>query len=409
MAKWKAYGKYPGIFQDEGDPDHWRIVVNLGRAAKGEPRRRAVKVLHGKITEARAAHTELQGQRDKREIQPQATKAPKTVDEWFARWLETYKRRNVERSTFARYETYHKLYISPLIGAAKLRRLTAADVQDFYNALSDSGLAPGSIFQIVALLRQSLKKAIALGIVPRDPMTGADPPKRPGRRSLRVPSDDELRILLDTMSAADAAAYPLTRMALATGMREGELIALEWSSVDLKGGSVHVCRSAARVPGRDEGKRYYEYEFKSTKTGEARDVPLDPETLAWLKEHRKTVAAAKMVLRPKRWTDKDGDLVFPCLSVFAGTKAGRAWQADSLRKAFGRYTEKVGLGYMRFHDLRHAHGSLLRRRGVSLLTISRRLGHRSIKTTADTYGHVGEAESREAADTLADVWGAPAR
>ena len=189
MAKWKAYGKYPGIFQDEGDPDHWRIVVNLGRAAKGEPRRRAVKVLHGKITDARGAHTELQGQRDKREILPQSIKAPKTVDEWFARWLETYKRRSVERSTFARYETYHKLYISPLIGAAKLRRLTAADVQDFYNALSDSGLAPGSIFQIVALLRQSLKKAIALGIVPRDPMTGADPPKRPGRRSLRVPSD----------------------------------------------------------------------------------------------------------------------------------------------------------------------------------------------------------------------------
>src|SRR5450756_34530 len=57
VARWKSQGKYPGIFVDENDPSHWRIVVNLGRAAKGEPRRRAVKVIHGTLGDARAACT----------------------------------------------------------------------------------------------------------------------------------------------------------------------------------------------------------------------------------------------------------------------------------------------------------------------------------------------------------------
>gem|GEM_PF-3184244 len=403
MATWKALSKHPGIYQDTADRRHWRIVVNLGRAAPGEPRQRAVKILRGTLTAARVAHTDLQGQRNNREIQPQAEAAPKTVDEWVTRWLETYKRRRLARSTYAQYQRNARLYIRPLIGSVTLRRITSDDVQDFYNALSDSGLEPGTVHQVSGLLRQALRKAVALGILSRDPLTGSDAPTRPGRRSLRIPTDDELRALLDVMREADASAYPLTRMALATGMREAELIALEWSSVDLKAGGVHVCRSASLVAAK--GHRYQEYEFKTTKTGEARDVPLDPETLAWLKEHRRMVAAAKLALRPTRWTDKDGDLVLPALSVFAGTGAGRAWRADTLRKVFHRYAAKVGLGYMRFHDLRHTYGSMLHRRGVPLLTISRLMGHRSIKTTADTYGHIGDEERREAADTLADVWG----
>jgi integrase len=171
-------------------------------------------------------------------------------------------------------------------------------------------------------------------------------------------------------------------------MREAELIALEWSSVDLKAGSVHVCRSASRVPAGPEGHRYLENEFKTTKTGEARGVPLDPQTLAWLKEHRKAVAAAKLALRPSRWTDKDGDLVFPALSVFAGTGAGRAWRADTLRRVFHRYAAKVGLGYLRFHDLRHTYASLLVAQGVDIAYVSRQLGHANITTTLNTYTHL---------------------
>lgn len=406
MARWKSQGKYPGIFVDENDATHWRIVVNLGQAAPGEPRRRAVKVIHGTLSEARAARTELQGQRDKRELVPQATRAPSTVDEWFPIWMETYKRRDLQRSTFANDSDLYRLYIAPHIGRKKLRALTPTDMQEFGNALSDEGLSPGTCFKVVALLRQCLRQAIANGIMTRDPLVGAKMPQRPGRRRLRVPTDEELATLLETMADASASAYPLVRMALSTGMREGELIALEWSSLDLKDGAVYVCRTASRVPVGPKGARYYEHEFKDrAKTDESVDsIPLDPGTVSWLKEHRKTVAAAKMMLRPKRWTDEDGDLVFPCLSTFAGSRAGRAWQAGSLRKGFHTYTDKVGLGYLRFHDLRHVYGSVLLRNGVPLLTVSRLLRHKNIQTTANVYGHVGDVERREAVNTLAGLW-----
>ena len=80
MARWTAQGKYPGMFQDTSDPKHRRVVVNLGRAAKSEPRRRAVKVLHGSLADACTACTALPDQSDKQEIRQQASKAPNMID-----------------------------------------------------------------------------------------------------------------------------------------------------------------------------------------------------------------------------------------------------------------------------------------------------------------------------------------
>jgi integrase len=408
MAKWAAHGRYPGIFQDVNDPKHWRVVVNLGRADKGEPRRRAVRVLHGTLTDARETRTTLQSQRDRRQLRPQKTKAPKTVGEWMTYWLETYKRRRVTAATLDRYDNEIRLYILPNeISGRHLRRLTPDDVQEFYNALGASGLAPGTIFQVAARLRQALNRAVSSGVMGANPMTDTEAPKRPGRRKLRIPSDEELRALLEVMREGHASAYPITRMALASGMREGEIIALEWASVDLKNRTVWVCRSASRVPAGSEGRHYYEYEFKTTKTDDSTAaVPIDADTAAWLAEWKKTVLEAKMQLRPHRWTDTDGDLVFPCLSVFAGSPAGRAWQQGTLRKAFGRYSAQVDLGHLRFHDLRHIYGGVLHRNGVPLLTISRLMRHKSIKTTADIYGHIGDEERRDAVSTLSTVFSA---
>lgn len=415
MAKWQAQGKYPGIFQDAEDGRHWRVVVNLGRV-DGGPRRRAVKVLHGTLSDARAAHTALLGQKQSGKLRPEKSTTPGTVGGWVRYYLDTYKRpgtgkvkRGVSRSTFERYENELNLYIEPYqISRVPLKRLDAGHVQEYVNALAESGISPGTIFQTFALLKRALNRAVALGKMPSNPCgeEGVEKPKRPGRRRLRIPTDDELRALLKVMSEGEASVYPLVRAALATGMREGELIALEWSSVDLGSGNIHVCRSASRVPAGPDAARYHEYEFKRPKTeASIRDVPVDPATLAWLKDWRKTITEQKLLMRPRRWTDEDGDLVFPQLTVFAGSLAGRAWQQGTLRKAFYRYAERAGLGDLHFHDLRHIYGAVLHRNGVPLMTISRLMGHSSIKTTADLYGHIDEAQKRDAAAVMGDVLG----
>jgi len=408
MVKWQAQGHYPGVYRDADDARHWRVVVNLGVA--GGQRQRAVKVLHGRLADAREARAKLEHGRNTRQIRPQKQSAPRTVGAWMGHWLETYKRRRVERSTFARYQTYARLYIVPELGAKRLRDLSMDDMQAFYNALQDRGLHANTVQQAAALLRQALKTARVVGLLTHDPMAGAQGPIRPRRPKLEVPSEEQIRALLRDMAGADAAAYPITRFALASGLREGELIALEWPQLDLDKAVVHVRRSATRVPAEGEGGSYYVLEFKAPKTEQSvRDVPLDAATITWLRGYRHQILELKMQLRPQRWTDADGDLVFPCTSCFAGGLAGRAWQAGSLRKAFGRYAEKVGLGYMRFHDLRHTYASHLLKKGVPLKVVSEMLGHTRIMTTADVYGHVMDEQRRDAAEVLANLWGNPAQ
>ena len=147
-------------------------------------------------------------------------------------------------------------------------------------------------------------------------------------------------------------------------------------------------------------------EFKDPKTEALRrTVPLDAETVVWLKEHRRRLRELKMQFRPDRWTDEFGDLAFPCTTPFAGSPAGRPWQPGSLRKAFHTYAVKVGLGTVRFHDLRHIYGHYLRRGGAPLEVVKVILGHEKIATTADTYGHVVDEQRHEAAAVLNGLWG----
>ncbi len=405
VTEWIPEKRHVGIYRDADQGDHWRVVVSLGRAGTDEPRRRTVRVLHGGIKEAIAVRDELRELVRTKKIRPQAQRAPDTVGKWMDHWLETYKRRNMARSGYRRYQNDVRLYIKPILGKVTLKRLSVDDVQDFYNALSDRGLAPGTINQTAAVLKQALKRAVIVGVIPRNPMDGAEAPKQGRRRELVVPDREKVRELLRVMEDADSTAYPIVRMALASGLREGELIALEWSALDLKAGTLRVRRSMMRVPPETEGGPAYEFAFKEPKTPKSRrTVPIDPETVAWLREHRKRVRALKMQLRPRRWTDRDGDLVFACPQPFAGYPAGRAWEPNTLRKAFKRYAAKVGLGYLRFHDLRHTYASDLLRQGAPLKVVSEILGHEKIATTADTYGHVSEDEKRNAVATLADLW-----
>ncbi len=143
------------------------------------------------------------------------------VGEWVDHWLETYKRRNVERSTFARYQDFANLYIKPTIGTVALRRLTGDDIQSFYNTLADKGLHASTISKAASLLGQSLKRAVTVGILPRNPMDDAEAPRRPRRPTFDVPTKEQLRALLATMRQVEASAYPITRFALGSGLREG--------------------------------------------------------------------------------------------------------------------------------------------------------------------------------------------
>jgi integrase len=175
--------------------------------------------------------------------------------------------------------------------------------------------------------------------------------------------------------------YPIASLALATGMRRGELLALQWGDVDLDAGTLHVERSV------EETKAGLRVKPPKTKRGR-RKISLPPEATAMLRAHRIKQMETRLVLgmgKPDENTlvlsDVEGRMISP-------HSVSRAWRMACRTRKFPQVP---------FHALRHTHVSILIRAGVDILTISRRLGHSKASVTLDVYGHlIGGADEAAA-------------
>ena len=169
-------------------------------------------------------------------------------------------------------------------------------------------------------------------------------------------------------------------MALTTGMRRGEMLALRWSDIDFKKKLVRVRRTVDYIPRHG----YVENEPK-TAAGR-RSITLADFVLDMLKQHRTKQLEAKSKVGPT-WEDRN--LVFTDLE-------GGYFNPRYLEKLFPKVLAEAGLPPMRFHDLRHSAATLLLEMGVSMKVVQEILGHSSYTITADTYTHVLPAQQPEA-------------
>jgi integrase len=170
-------------------------------------------------------------------------------------------------------------------------------------------------------------------------------------------------------------------LALATGMRRGELLALQWSHVDLDRAVLRVERSLEET--QAGGLR-----FKEPKTRHGRrGLKLPPDAVTMLREHRKRQIELRLAL---------GQGGAPVL-VFSDVE-GEPLKPHTISRAWQRVVVAKGLPAVTFHALRHTHASMLIRAGVDILTISRRLGHGQPSVTLNVYGHlIGGADEAAAA------------
>src|SRR5215204_1826065 len=170
-----------------------------------------------------------------------------TVGAFIERWLEDTVRGSVRQSTYQRDESLCRVHIVKALGKKKLKTLSAAVVQRFYRAKLDSGLSSATVHKLHILLHKALKQAERWGLVPHNVADDVDPPKI-HREEVRPLTNEQARKLLDT--AQGDRLEVLYIVAVQSGLRQGELLALRWEDVDLEARTLQVRRTLTRNGGK---------------------------------------------------------------------------------------------------------------------------------------------------------------
>jgi integrase len=294
---------------------------------------------------------------------------PKTVGAFLTSWLENSVRGSVRKSTYDRNESLCRVHLIPALGRKKLKTLSAADVAGFYRSRLDSGCSAASVHKMHETLHKALKQAVRWGYMTKNPADDVDAPRVHTEEVHPLTRDEARRFLKVIRGDRLEALYVL---ALHTGLRQGELLALRWEDVDIEEKTLIVRRTITK----DGGKLL----IGPTKTAKGRrTVKLTRDAAEALREH---------LTRQLEEIDGLGDYYQPGGLVFA-TMKGTLLNPSNLRKrSFAPLLVRAGLPHMTFHQLRHTAATILLLKNVNPKIVSEMLGHASIAITLDTYSHV---------------------
>ena len=352
-------------------------------------RRRQSKRSYSTKKEAQATLAEtIDSHRRQDFVAPTALRVRDFVETWINA-LETQGRKV---STIAGYRQTMKLYVLPRLGSRKLQDLRATDLDDLYAELLRSGdvkgrpLSMSTVHHVHTAIGKLLHDAERKGLVVRNVARLADAPSMAAARDrapdMNVWTPDELSRFLRYVENYRAGA--LIHLAVMTGMRRGELVALQWDAVDLRRSTVKVRSAATYLDGVET------IDVPKTKRSR-RTIDLDQRTVSVIKRHRATQREELFELGVTSSTD---DRVF-------ANEIGEPMRPHSVGQAFNRLVESSGIPRIRLHDLRHTHASHLLAAGVNAKVVSERFGHASVSFTLDTYGHVMPGQQSEAAEAAA--------
>jgi integrase len=308
-----------------------------------------------------------------------------TVGEYLQRWLADSVRDTVRQRTYEGYAHMVERHIAPTLGRVKLKSLTPAHVRGLYREKLDAGYSPRTVQYTHTTLNKALKQAVANGLIPRNAAASVKAP-RPRREEIRPLSREQVRALFE--AASDHKLEGLYILAVTSGLRQGELLALRWEDVDLEAGTLHVRRTLSEArSGRI---------FEAPKSAKGRQIRLTRKATEALKWHRKRQLEERMA-RAGLWQEQG--LVFP-------SSVGTPLSARNLQRHFKAVLERAELPKsIRFHDLRHTCATLLLRQGVHAKYVQELLGHADISLTLNVYSHVLPDMGDAAAGAMDDALG----
>ena len=308
-----------------------------------------------------------------------------TVTGLLDRW-SNHMRSQIAPKTLERYEQLIENNIKPVLGAKKLEQLRPYHIDVAWTALlqegrkdNKGGLAPQTVKHCHRLLRQALAQAVRWQLIGRNPADAVKPP-RVARKDLDVLDAEQTATLLRAIR--ETRYYVPALIAVTTGLRRGEVLALQWNDVALDGGGLSVVRSLEQTKA---GLR-----FKEPKNGRFRQVAMPSLLIAELRRHRREQTEELLKLGVRQSND-----ALVCCRV-----DGEPMNPEDLSRRFPDAVVNAGLPRITFHALRHSHATQLLSGGTHPKVAQERLGHGSISVTMDLYSHHVPGLQEEAAEMV---------
>jgi integrase len=282
--------------------------------------------------------------------------------------------------TAQRYRQLSEHQIVPHLGAKTLQKLTRLDIEGWHNALHRAGLAARTIGHAHRVLHQALGDAESDGLVTKNVCRLQKTPKA---------AEHEMIIVQDVPGfisrIRDSRLYVHALLALVTGMRLGEVLALRDQHIDLDKKVIHVREALEET--KAHGVRI---KPPKTKAGR-RDITLPDIAVEALSEHRRQLLETRMKL---------GAGKLPKDALLFSTLAGGPLRPGNVSSDWGETAARIGMPEITFHALRHSHASQLIANGVDIVTISKRLGHAKPSVTLAVYAHMFHTDDRKAAAAI---------
>jgi len=366
----------------------YRLKFDLGRDPKTGKRQTRQVTFRGTKAEAKKKLTELLNARNTKTL---AAPTKQTVSEYLETWINEWCRVNVGPATRESYTFAVRAQILPhTIGNVRLQDLQGTDVSAWHADLMTSGLARQTIRKCHRILHKALQVAVEDKLLTTNPLATKKAP-RAEQEEVQILQPDEIPLLLNGFKDHPLRAFVV--LALGSGARRSELLALTWAHVDLEAASIKIERNL-------EDTRELGIRVKSTKTAAGRrTIGIPPQAVDALRLHRKEQQELWLRIRGGRLPDD--------ALIFGKILDAQPRSPTSVSREFSRQRKRIGLRYIKLHALRHTHASALIKAGVPITEIAKRLGHSSPVITLKVYGHLfGDQDSASVAAISATLAGA---